>query len=906
MPFRKWNYKGIIFYRRMVERHNVKLKKLKELVKNKATRNHHKSLDTMKDRHTTLYINDISPVDFCGKTIAWQMDLDGAYEKPFETKATIGEHDYNTCEGCQDVLKVLVKRLTEKFEGNGKKKAFPLCCKHHANLNNLGEFDRASFVSVPEMVTKKIIYTNQHIINHQNSENYYKDITDYIDYTVQSFGQMPAKCGEPLFLSDYFNYVVNLLNNNEDISKDKKDNILTFLNAHQTPSNNLKTDLNILLATYQKWLKIFPFDVSYFAKLKPHYEKHLPILNGQPEVNKYLGTAKAKVHTRQSLINVLLNLTNRLLTDINSHSLYEKGLLTEPQKIKLELVLNERKLKLKQGYVNKSKDEEKQYRKILKEWFADEKKFIDEVMPLLSSVPPQSELEETSRKKGVGSKQPTPNMNTEHQTIVRIIPNITDYGNAMRNNSFKELMMPNLDKNESSNLYYANKVIGWYEIRKYEIIKNSLFTDRVDWLTWFLKYCKGLLNYTIQISKYAHLHFYSNDPKHKGKFDGEYLKFFRFLNSFDTYVISLKLNRDGNIGLALKMQSYCIDRIDELIGKLEKELCIVTRSNPIVIHFEEVKSKIENCIDFEKERFIDQNLPQRSTKENIDRLEVFKKIDIENSNEPSSLEQKEEVGKASVANDLGNIVSNIDKWFNSIVLISNYDKTEYHVSFDFKLDITSEFDKLNSCLNSHFLGLNSKDKIDTNINFIEVFLFQKNEVLDSRLSILGDYINVKMGWDYENYRLVVFTDFDGIQEKTNQEVAEFLRILTEISGHLVQLRTNFDEIKRRLNPHEKEKAENETQVEYDANHFNRKGFDLYQYLIENYDNNKKVKHINVFYFLREHNPNRTTYRFDFTIEKYKAYVLKNHSIELKTFKKASFKYDDTEVPKLKDLTRNYG
>lgn len=95
------------------------------------------------------------------------------------------------------------------------------------------------------------------------------------------------------------------------------------------------------------------------------------------------------MHTKSSLIDVLLDLTNKLLTQINTATLYEKGLLTEPQKIKLELVLNERKMKLKQGYVNSSKDEEQRYRKILKEWFADEKRFIDEITSIVKALPPQ-------------------------------------------------------------------------------------------------------------------------------------------------------------------------------------------------------------------------------------------------------------------------------------------------------------------------------------------------------------------------------------------------------------------------------------------------------------------------------------------------------------------------------------
>ena len=356
----------------------------------------------MINRHTTFFVKDLKPIEFCGKPVMWQMDINGAFEKPFETQPAEGEHDFNTCEGCQKTLKELIKRLTEKFEGNHKDgaKPFPFCCTHHSELTKLKEFNRADFISVPEMVARKIIYTNSHIKNNHQSENYYKDITDYIEYTVESFGQMPGNA-EPLYLSDYFFYITDLLERNTEVEKGRKNRLLEFLKAYRTPTETPKTDFNILLGTYQKWFKVFPFEISFFANLKPHFEKQLPILNGKPETNKYTGIVKAKMHTKGSLIDVLLNLTNNLLTQINTTTLYEKGLLTEPQKIKLELVLNERKMKLKQGYVNSSKNEEQRYRKILKEWFADEKRFIDEVTPIVKALPPQPISVNESRTKKV-------------------------------------------------------------------------------------------------------------------------------------------------------------------------------------------------------------------------------------------------------------------------------------------------------------------------------------------------------------------------------------------------------------------------------------------------------------------------------------------------------------------------
>ncbi|HUS86212.1 MAG TPA: hypothetical protein VMW76_03145 [Bacteroidales bacterium] len=341
----------------------------------------------MIKRHTTFYVNELKPVNFCGKVIGYEANVSG-FELPFEIELTKGEHDFNKCIECKKNLNELTKRLKEKFEGNENKKGFPFCCPYHSNLIKVKEFNRDFFVNVPEMVAKKVIYTNQHIINNHNSENWYKKITDHIEWAVESFGQMPTGCGERLYLSDYFFYITDMIKN-KDMPTEKKNRILEYLNTYQTPNKNPKTNLNILLSTYQQWLKIFPFEIFYFSHLKQHFEKQLPILNGKPEVNIYSGMVKAKMHTKSSLFETLINLTDNLLTQINGVTLYEKGLITDVNKIKLELVINCRKLKLKQGYKNSSPNEEQRYRNMLKEWFNDEKKFIDEITPLLKALPPQ-------------------------------------------------------------------------------------------------------------------------------------------------------------------------------------------------------------------------------------------------------------------------------------------------------------------------------------------------------------------------------------------------------------------------------------------------------------------------------------------------------------------------------------
>lgn len=298
------------------------------------------------------------------------------YEAP--TNKETGEQFPNCCPFHKSVFEGVESWFSE----------FPNCCDQHKAMVSKWWYNKANYSGIAEKIVKQLSYTEHHISERINIDDWYKDITDYIEYNASSFGH-PA-IGLHLYLDNVQLYIKNT---NSEIPKIKRQVLIEFIETYYNSPIDIdktnKTDLNVLYSTYQKWLKVFPFEISFFSTLKPHFKKQLPILNGNPEYNPYLKVYKAKMHTKGSLIDVLLNLTNNLITQINTTTLYEKGLLTEPQKIKLELVLNERKMKLKQGYVNSSRGEEQRYRKILKEWFADEKRFIDEVTPIVKALPPQ-------------------------------------------------------------------------------------------------------------------------------------------------------------------------------------------------------------------------------------------------------------------------------------------------------------------------------------------------------------------------------------------------------------------------------------------------------------------------------------------------------------------------------------
>ena len=279
---------------------------------------------------------------------------------------------------------------------------FPNCCESHKRLNTASWFNKANYHDVAAKVVKQLSYTEHCISENINNTDWYKTITDYIEWNINSFGQLPNGFGNPIGLENYIAALKEYIDLSPDkILKEKAERLTKFINSfyNKGKNSNRLPDLNILRETYKKWLKIFPFEISFFANYKQLFESKFPILKDKPEINSYSNIAKAKTISKQELIDVLLNLTNLLLTHINSLTLYEKGLLTEPQKNKLELVLNERKMKLKKGYSNSSKDEGHRYRKILKEWFKDEKEFIEEITPLLNMAQTQqtNEIDKESR-----------------------------------------------------------------------------------------------------------------------------------------------------------------------------------------------------------------------------------------------------------------------------------------------------------------------------------------------------------------------------------------------------------------------------------------------------------------------------------------------------------------------------
>jgi hypothetical protein len=91
---------------------------------------------------------------------------------------------------------------------------------------------------------------------------------------------------------------------------------------------------------------------------------------------------------------------------------------------------------------------------------------------------------------------------------------------------------------------------------------------------------------------------------------------------------------------------------------------------------------------------------------------------------------------------------------------------------------------------------------------------------------------------------------------------------------------------------------------FNRNHWNEKCFDLFNYFIDNYEKNGKIKFINIFYFLKK-NVDKSSYSFAFTIDQYKVFIASKYNVKLTKFQTAEYDFKDKEVPILNAFEANF-
>ncbi len=350
-------------------------------------------------RHKIFYINKVKEIEFCDTKVL--SITGGEFEIPFPVKPTKTDHNLENCDSCMSHHNLLISEFQEKVD------KFPNCCEHHKKLFQLPEFAIGNYSDVPKWSADKIMFSYHHFMHWIDKEEWYNEITQYFYYCIVSYGSFPYKFGEPLEQGNYFSCIIHLIKENKNalnsdvvnktVLQERIIKIISYLESFFDDNKTVKKDINILLSKYNEWYKIFPFDLDYFKTLKKKFQMTLPIFNGRKKYNKYLGTVSREIHTKESLTEVLIDTTKNIISNINTLTLYENGKLNDTDKIRLELILEKRKLELTTITLIPNKTN-KIYIKTLKKWLVSEKKFIEDIKPFIVNIPKENKEKRYSQR----------------------------------------------------------------------------------------------------------------------------------------------------------------------------------------------------------------------------------------------------------------------------------------------------------------------------------------------------------------------------------------------------------------------------------------------------------------------------------------------------------------------------
>ena len=282
---------------------------------------------------------------------------------------------------------------------------FPNCCDHHRSLAEARKLIKDNYQFIPEKVVQLISQTEHVIEETIDKPGWEKSITGYIDYCFVSFRLYAI--GLNLYLDGVKSF---LQNSNGTVEKEKKGKLVDYI---ENAWHNYKYDvLSVEFFDYddkivQEWLEIFPFDLEMFKSERlssQYFTIPLPY-----DIKKKCFQFSSIIYSlsEHNLAEYVQALTLELITTIKTSNLFEQGVLTDPEKVKLDLLLRERKLqieKMKRG----DDPHHTEYFEILEKWFEDEGAFLDKLALLLKE-----------RKDLLPKKKPMPDFLVKHYAALK-------------------------------------------------------------------------------------------------------------------------------------------------------------------------------------------------------------------------------------------------------------------------------------------------------------------------------------------------------------------------------------------------------------------------------------------------------------------------------------------------------
>ena len=339
-------------------------------------------LDTVMNRNFTLHIDKCNSFldDLRNDKPFKSISADSIEEYGFDiepiSELELSENYPNCCE----YHKTLKQNIESWFDN------FPNCCEEHRKISLRQWFKKEKYNNVPNKVFNHLTYTEHFISKNIDSENWYEEITDYIEYNLHSFGT--PNVGASYYWSNLKHYIKNADIKKTSLTKDRRNRLIEYFDTEEKSKKDESNqkDLNLLFSTFQKWQRTFP-NLHFFQTLKQQLNNKFPleIVLYEPKYNKYLGLTKFKIKTQTELIEILVSITKNLLSSIDTTELTKNYHLKDKEKLELDLISANHKIKQDELLKEFSSTEIK-YLTIIKKWLKNETNYFKQLQTKLPAM----------------------------------------------------------------------------------------------------------------------------------------------------------------------------------------------------------------------------------------------------------------------------------------------------------------------------------------------------------------------------------------------------------------------------------------------------------------------------------------------------------------------------------------
>ncbi len=270
-------------------------------------------------------------------------------------------------------------------------------------------------------ITLRVDTTRHVILTYKDSEEWVDLITDYIEAMIYAFKK--PEIGLPCYLKE----ISSMILSSNEISEEQKGLLAYYIDLYKganhqwlgysdfeifdaatlLPANGQDDPKDVIImgnqqngsgqghltGIYQKWLKMFPFELGCFKHDKQYFMQRFSdfICKNDERTNRYLELTFKSTKTQSEFISFLIDTTKLMLYENQSIEWAETADSSDIKSRQLALIRHTHRVK-QEKLLTTFTEGEKVYIKILKEWLKNEKTFFEE---LTSCLPNHTEPQKT-------------------------------------------------------------------------------------------------------------------------------------------------------------------------------------------------------------------------------------------------------------------------------------------------------------------------------------------------------------------------------------------------------------------------------------------------------------------------------------------------------------------------------